>query len=305
VIYSVLALPNGLSWIDVCAPTAEDFKRLVEQYGLHPTSVKDCLDPKHLPKYEKIGSKKFVILRQLDEKALKKSKNDTVVELTRKIAFFLDEKSLITIHRKDTALLQMFRERWSGAAGSNLETLFPVVVDLFREIILSFELALQMADMAFENFEVRIFNNLAEDLILEDMYFLKRRVSVYRRVLRQTLDVVPKLNESVPAPSPFVQDLKEEAERLHGWAEENAEDVSALLNTHISLASHRTSEIVRVLTLFSVFFMPLTFIVGVYGMNFKFMPELEWRGGYPAVWATMGAIVVALFWWFRRRGWLR
>jgi magnesium transporter len=73
----------------------------------------------------------------------------------------------------------------------------------------------------------------------------------------------------------------------------------------LALASHRTNEVVRVLTVFSVFFLPLTFIVGVYGMNFRYMPELTQRWGYPAVLAFMGLVTLMIYLWFHRRGWLR
>jgi magnesium transporter len=73
----------------------------------------------------------------------------------------------------------------------------------------------------------------------------------------------------------------------------------------LGLAAHRTNQIVRVLTLFSVVFMPLTFIVGVYGMNFQYMPELRERWGYPAVLIFMALVSLAIYVWFRRRGWLR
>jgi magnesium transporter len=305
VIHTVLTLADGFKWIDVAAPSPEELKQLAKEYDLHPTSIKDCLEPKHLPKFEKIGPRKFVILRHLDERALKKPQNDTVNELTRKVALFVDDKLLITVHRKETPLMERLRERWRNATELPGSSALSIVLDLFRECILSFDSALMLADSAFESFEVRIFNNITEDLILEEMYFLKRRVAVYRRVLRQTLDLVPRLHDFPPALAPFLQDLKEETERLHGWADEASEDVSTLLNTHISLASHRTNEIVRVLTVFSVFFMPLTFIVGVYGMNFRHMPEIESRFGYPAVWAVMGAVALGLYAWFRRRGWLR
>ena len=71
------------------------------------------------------------------------------------------------------------------------------------------------------------------------------------------------------------------------------------------MASHRTNEVMRVLTVFSAFFLPLTFIVGVYGMNFVHMPELGRRWGYPAVLGLMALVCLVIFIWFRRRGWLR
>jgi magnesium transporter len=83
------------------------------------------------------------------------------------------------------------------------------------------------------------------------------------------------------------------------------DDVNNLLSIQLSLASHRTNEVVRVLTVFSVFFLPLTFIVGVYGMNFQHMPELREHWGYPAVLAGMALVTLAIYFWFRRRGWLR
>ncbi len=72
----------------------------------------------------------------------------------------------------------------------------------------------------------------------------------------------------------------------------------------MSLSSQRTNEVMRILTLFSVFFMPLTFIVGIYGMNFEFMPELKQRWGYPAVLILMALVAVAIYRWFKRKRWL-
>ena len=76
------------------------------------------------------------------------------------------------------------------------------------------------------------------------------------------------------------------------------------MNIYISLSSQKTNEVMRVLTVFSVFFMPLTFIVGVYGMNFDFMPELRLKWGYPGVMLLMGFITFSIYVWFRRNGWL-
>ena len=98
--------------------------------------------------------------------------------------------------------------------------------------------------------------------------------------------------------------MQENAESYHFYADELVEDANTLLNVQLALASHRTSEVMRVLTVFSVFFLPLTFIVGVYGMNFEFMPELRESWGYPAVLAFMAVVTLAIYRWFRSRGWL-
>ena len=97
----------------------------------------------------------------------------------------------------------------------------------------------------------------------------------------------------------------ERIESLHTWADEIHDNVSNLLTVQLNLASHRTNEVMRILTVFSAFFLPLTFLVGVYGMNFEFMPELSRRWAYPAVWGVMVIITLGIYIWFRRRGWLK
>jgi magnesium transporter len=101
------------------------------------------------------------------------------------------------------------------------------------------------------------------------------------------------------------EDLKETLHHLVFFSDELLEDTTNLLSLQISLASQKTNEVMRVLTLFSVFFMPLTFIVGVYGMNFHNLPELDWKYGYYLVWFLMFGISVGIWFWFRKKGWVR
>jgi magnesium transporter len=83
-----------------------------------------------------------------------------------------------------------------------------------------------------------------------------------------------------------------------------SENANHLLNIYFNISSQRTNETMRVLTIFSVFFMPLTFIVGIYGMNFHNMPELGWKWGYPLTLATMAVVTIIIYLWFRRKKWL-
>ena len=110
-----------------------------------------------------------------------------------------------------------------------------------------------------------------------------------RRMLSHTLDAVQQLVPGSEPTAPLFRDVRENTESMHFYADELLDDVNTLLNIQLALASHRTGEVMRVLTVFSVFFLPLTFIVGIYGMNFHYMPELRERWGYPAVLVADGA----------------
>jgi magnesium transporter len=102
------------------------------------------------------------------------------------------------------------------------------------------------------------------------------------------------------------------AEGLYFHTDELAESINALLSLHLSLASQRTNEasqrtneVMRVLTIFSVFLLPLNVITGIYGMNFEHMPELKWAWGYPFALVTMCTVMMVVYLWFRKRGWLK
>jgi magnesium transporter len=83
--------------------------------------------------------------------------------------------------------------------------------------------------------------------------------------------------------------------------EESVDNSSHLMNTYLSLSDQKNNEVVRLLTIFSVFFLPLTFIAGIYGMNFKFMPELNWQLGYGFALCLMAIVVIVIYLWFRRK----
>ncbi|HMN70136.1 MAG TPA: CorA family divalent cation transporter, partial [Bdellovibrionales bacterium] len=144
-------------------------------------------------------------------------------------------------------------------------------------------------------------------------YYLKRRVSVVRRMLRTTLEPINKVMANAEALlTPHFQNSKEMIDGLYFYCDEISESIAALMNLHISLASQktneasrRTNEVMRVLTIFSCFFLPINFIASIYGMNFEFMPETHWKYGYFASLGLMTLVVLVIFLWFRRRGWLK
>jgi magnesium transporter len=301
------------TWLDVVDPTREELSELVADYGLHPLSVSDCLDPEHLPKYEVFENHIFVILRAVDADAPPTA--DTVQALTRKLAVFAGPGFVITIHRKDQPWLTALQER--GLANVPLKHATKsegiqvhLLTQLFNAALDTYQRPLEEVENTLDRFDTKVFEGEVEHGAefrsdLREIHRLKRQVTLCKRLLWRTVDVTQRMVPNAGKASALLRDVQENAESYHFYADELLDDANTLLNVQLALASQRTSEVMRVLTVFSVFFLPLTFIVGVYGMNFKYMPELRERWGYPAVLLAMAVVTFAIHRWFRVRGWLR
>jgi magnesium transporter len=301
------------TWLDVVDPTREELSELVADYGLHPLSVSDCLDPEHLPKYEVFENHNFVILRAVDADASPTA--DTVQKLTRKLAVFAGPAFVITIHRTDQPWLTALQERGlanvplkhatksEGIQVHLLAQLFNGALDTYQRPLEEVEHTLDGLDT--KAFEGRIQSGEAFRAELREIHRIKRRVTLCKRLLWRTVDVTQRMVPGGGKAAALLRDVQENAESFHFYADELLDDANTLLSVQLALASHRTSEVMRVLTVFSVFFLPLTFIVGIYGMNFDYMPELRRPWGYPAVLALMALVTFVIYRWFRRNGWLR
>ncbi|MBA3346479.1 MAG: magnesium transporter CorA [Gemmatimonadales bacterium] len=300
-------------WLDLVQPTREELLDVAQRFGLHATSVKDCLDPEHLPKFEPFEGHTFVIIRAYDQQADPAS--STVQELTRKIAIFYGSTFLITIHRTEQPWLANLQAKYHNNGAARLpqarEGPQPQVLShLLNSALDTYLRPMEAIEVRLDGFEERVF--AGQDLVgrefasdLRSIHVLKRQVTLIKRLLWRMLDVVQRVTPSTGRGVPLFRDVQESVESYHFFADELLDDANTLLNVQLALASHRTGEVVRVLTVFSVFFLPLTFIVGIYGMNFDFMPELRQHWGYPAVMALMALVTLAIYLWFRHRGWLR
>ena len=296
-------------WIDVVQPTAAELTEIAERYGLHAVAVNDCLDPEHLPKYEAFDTHTFIILRACDESA--DVSGVTVQDLTRKIAIFFSPQFLITIHRKDQPWLSAIHERPAIAKHPNRNGFMPLLLSQICNAALDTYLGpMERIESRLDTFETKLFGGGVVSSVvfrreLHEIHILKHQVTVYKRLLWRTSDVVQRIVPGAGKAATLFRDVQENAESYHFYADELLDDANTLLNVQLALASHRTGEVMRVLTVFSVFFLPLTFIVGVYGMNFRFMPELQSPWGYPAVLGAMLLVTLVIYRWFRRQGWLR
>lgn len=288
----------GWEWIDLEHPTVEDLQELAAQYGLHSSSVTDSLQPEHLPKYEHIGDIAFMIARVYDTSAHRDA--DTIQELTNKIAIFFSGKYVITIHRNSASLIQVVKEKYVDT--KLIRTPADLLVKLIKAVFKTYEAPARTLAEDLDYYEAKTFLNRRMPPLTKGLYHLKRKATVCRRVLRLSEVILSNMHQN-GFQSTEVQDLQDLYVHVETQFDEINDGTNNLINIYISLSSQKTNDVMRVLTIFSAFFLPLTFIVGVYGMNFKHMPELEKTYGYPAVLALMVLVTLCIYLWFRRKGW--
>ncbi|MEK6707079.1 MAG: CorA family divalent cation transporter [Bdellovibrionota bacterium] len=292
-----------IEWLDIENPTEAELNETAKAHGFPPTLVRDCLEPRHLPKYERVDDQRvFIIVRIVDKQAHFRAA--TTQRLTRKIAVFVNGKTIITAHRSVQPMLKSL----ATEVASRMDSAFTpqsVLVPIIDKVLDSYEPVLGEVEEHIDSFEESLLKSSSDTMALRKLHLLRRRLSVIKRLLWHTMTVIQRLSPQTNGISPEFKDLRERCDHVQFFSDELLEDVTSLLALQLSVASHRTNEVVRVLTLFSVFFMPLTFIAGVYGMNFYNIPELKWQLGYLWALAVMAAISVLIGIWFKRKGWLR
>ncbi len=287
------------TWIDIAQPTEEDLRKISVQYNLHEYTLRDCLEPDHLPKHEDLGDTHFIITRILNEDQPKKVR--TVQEISSKIAIFYNADFIITIHRRPQPFLEQVKNKY-------IETLKckntnELVTKICWYVLHSYDKPAIALSNEVDEYQEKIFLRALTPVMMEDLYFIKRKADVCYKLLVLTGEVINTIpttkNDSVS-----FQDLLDLHVKLTHLYDQAHDDVAGLLNIYLSLSAQKTNEVMKVLTIFSVFFMPLTFIVGVYGMNFQFMPELRQQWGYPGVLLLMVVVSIGVYIWFKKKRWL-
>ena len=286
-------------WLDIIMPTEADLKKLSKEFNLHRYTLRDCLEPDHLPKYEDLGDTRFIITRVLLDQHADELK--TIQETSTKVAIFYNEHFILTVHRLPHPFLTEIKTKY--IENGKCRTTNELVTKIIWNVLHTYDQpAINLSDDV-DEYETKIFLKSLTPSMLEELYIIKRKASICNKLLMLTGEVINTIrtdeNDLVA-----LQDVKDLHRKLITMYTQAHEDVTNLLNIYLSLSSQKTNEVVKLLTIFSVFFMPLTFIVGVYGMNFRYMPELDKRWGYPAVLIFMGIIIITIFWWFKRKKWL-
>ena len=293
----------GVAWINVDGLSdAETLESLLDRFGIHPLVMEDVTSLEQRPKLEDYGNYLFAVLKMLtlDEK--------TGRLLSEQVSIILGDRFVLSLQEDVGDLFDPVRERLRTGKGKLRKmgsdalaySLVDAVVDGY------FSILEKLGDQV---------DALEEELVaspgrqtLHTLHDLKRELVFLRHSIWPLRELIgnlergesPLLGEQL---APYLRDLYDHTVQVLETVESLRETLSGMLDIYLSSISNRMNEIMKVLTIISTLFIPLTFIAGVYGMNFRFMPELEWRWGYAAIWGVMVAVSAAMLRYFHRKGW--
>jgi len=283
-------------WVDVTAADQATLATIAEHLYLHPLAIEDCLHFPQRPKLDVYEDSTFLIwlLPELP---------DGAGIVSREIDVFLGREHLITIHREPVEAISKVAANAREHLMRGVEWTLHGILDLAVDGM--FPLVDTLADELEELEDLMLQDARTEEL--ERLYGAKRALVQLHKIVGPARDAIRGLArlEAFVASEAYMyfQDIGDHLARVADSVDTYREVASGTMDIYLSSVSNRTNQIMKQLTVIATIFMPLTLISGIYGMNFHYMPELEWRLGYFGVLAAMSVIVLWMLWFFKRRKW--
>lgn len=298
---ATLRQPDKVVWLDVVGLERGALEAIARAFDLHPLAVEDAVHTHQRAKVDSYVGHELIVARVVGPLGASLA--------SEQVSFFLGPGFVVTIQERPGDPFEPVRERLRQARGRIRESgadylayaLLDAIVDHY------FPLLEEVGDRI-EALEEEITAAPSDDH-LPRVQALRRALITFRRATWPLRDAVQSLARGevariAPDTRVFLRDTLDHLLRIVDLLESYRDMTGGLMDLHLSMVSTRMNQVMQVLTVISTIFIPLTFIAGVYGMNFDDMPETHWAYGYPAVLLGMGAIGAALFAFFWRRGWI-
>jgi magnesium transporter len=279
-------------------------------YAFHTLAAEDVLHIPQRPRIEIFDDHIFVVLRmlQLVQHELADPLSDSSLD-TEQVSLFLYDKVLITFQEKPGDIWQPIRDRLQNegrrirksGTGYLLYALLDAVIDHCFPV-------LEKYGDVLEELELITLENPSPQ-VLHRIHSVKRELALVRRIVWPMRELVDQLyreegDRIEDSTRPYLRDVYEHTIQIVEIIELYREMASGLTDLYMSAMSNRMNEVMKVLTIIATIFIPLTFIAGVYGMNFQNMPELTWRWAYPALWVVFTLLTAGMLFFFKRKGWI-
>jgi magnesium transporter len=295
---------DAVTWVDVQGLGDEKVMRqLGEVFRIHPLALEDIVNAPQRPKAEEYDHHLLLITRMV--------RLISTYDIEREqVALLIGKNYVASFQEKYGDVLDPMRQRIREGIGMirklGADYLGYAVLDTILD---AYYPVVEALSERLERLEDRVLTGSPTQRTLDRLNRIKNDQVVLRRGLWPQLEA---LNRLVRDSNPFItdevrvylRDTNDHCAQLVDVIDSSRELINGLLNTYLSIVSNRTNEVMKVLTIMASIFIPLTFVAGVYGMNFDYMPELHSRWGYPGALAFMVLSVAGLLFYFRRRGWL-
>lgn len=285
-------------WVDFDRPKEEEIALLHSFFEFHPLAIEDCLHGLQRPKLNYYDDYTFFVLHAISEENLE----------ANELNMFFGENYVVTFHFEELQELEDARDRiilnptkWEEGHVFTAYQVIDKIVDNYFPILYKIEDHLNDIEEKLSPSTIHLSMDFVFD-VRSDLLRLRRTIIPMRELLYRMLSS-EKLAFSKHERTYF-SDIHDHLLRLAEILEMNRELTADIRDSQLSINSNQMNRIMMTLTIISSIFIPLTFIAGVYGMNFDNMPELSWRYSYVAVLVTMLGIGIAMLLWFKRKGWL-
>ncbi|GGE86316.1 magnesium transporter [Chishuiella changwenlii] len=289
-------------WINLQNPTKQELDKIAVTYSFQKLTIEDSLEPGHLPKYESDESTSSFLLVRFFDKEHRTLKN-TVREFSHKISIYLGPNYIITVHQKETDIFDLIQRKYLSKLDPEKVTSKGILYRIISETIKTYEEPANKMDEEVDQLEHLIFTGDLRKIKIPTLYKIKREATACKKILDYTLEALKEYRLDNKRTSSS-QDLYEENVKMLHLHSQIVDDVQNLLSVYLSMNGQKSNEIMQTLTIFSAFFLPLTFIAGIYGMNFDFMPELAYKWSYPICLLVMLIVVFFIYFWFKKKKYL-
>ena len=294
---------TSVNWIDIVG--LKDIKIIQdigEKFNLHKLLLEDVLNTTHQPKMEAYGDCLFTLVKILK---YHEETNNTTIE---QISFVIFENTLITFKEFADDVFSNVMERIETGTNIRKNEADYLFYGLLDAIVDGYFLELEKIDDKIDLLEEELMIN-PQKRLLQEIYELKREMIYIRNSIWPLRNIISNLttnefqliNEKTIY---YLRDIHDHIIQIIDIMETYRDILSGMLDTYLSSIGHKTNEVMKVLTIFSTIFIPLTFLAGVYGMNFHNLPELKWKYGYFIFWIISIMIFIGMIRYFRKKRWI-
>ncbi len=294
---------STVTWLNIDGlQDTELINKIGQHYDIHPLVLEDILNTNQRPKIEVFDDYVFMVIKMLtfNEREFR--------VMSEQVSILLGKNFVISFQEQPGDIFDPIRERIRTGKGRikqmNSDYLTYAILDIIIDYYFNI---LEKVGEKIETFEEELMSEPKSDT-LNEIYRLKREVLFLRKSvwpLRESINKLEKLESSLihKKTAPYLRDLYDHTIQVIDTIETSRDLLSGMLDLYLSSVSNKMNEVMKVLTIFAAIFIPLTFIAGIYGTNFEFIPELNWQYGYFAMWGVMLIVGMGLLLFFRRKKW--